>query len=63
MKGNWIKLTGFIFAGVAAMTILSTKLAMAAAPEQVCTSVFQKLLAAGVDSGRIEDILAAMGCG
>lgn len=63
MKGNWIKLTGFVFAGVAAMTILSTKLAMAAAPPEVCTDVLLRLLAAGVDSGRIEAILAAMGCG
>lgn len=62
MKGNWVKLTGFIFAGVAAMTILSTKLAMAAPPTEVCTSLRTILANAGLTLDQIIAILQANGC-
>jgi len=62
MKGNWVKLTGFIFAGVAAMTILSTKLAMAAPPSDVCAFLLNTLQNAGLSTEQIIAILTANGC-
>jgi len=62
MKGIG-KLTGFIFAGVAAISILSTNLAMAAPPADVCVAIVNRMIAAGVDPAVIIRFFVNSGCG